>query len=137
MKLCRALLSICLLLVSSGLILAGCGMASTSPEERSEIKGLISRMAVAQANYYRQYRRTPRNFSDFVTAGQASSPIMISLAQFGPYASNSPCQVRPTVILCPNTFEFYKNVQYNWQNGRITVSAIPGKYVPALETVDQ
>ena len=117
--------------------LTGCSGMSTSPMERQSINGMVDRIRDAQMAYYKQYNQRPAGFTDIATLKPEVSATRVYLGSFGTFASQHPCEVHQKEILCDKTFEFYKQVRYEWKGGRIAVSAVPGKMSQPLDTVEQ
>jgi prepilin-type N-terminal cleavage/methylation domain-containing protein len=94
---------------------------TTTSAERAMIKDMVSQLTSAAAIYTTEQGGTPAGFTDFVAdkgTTKAISPKTITLNNFG----NGACEPASDKITgCK--FKKWGSIQYDWNNGQITVTA--------------
>lgn len=106
---------------------------TTASAECSMIKDMTNQLSSAASIWTAENAATPTAFTDFVVAGAlpaagTAQAQTLSLQNFGPKASTSPCSVAAASITCSGTFSVY-NPTYSFSNGVVTLT----KPVPALQ----
>lgn len=99
---------------------------TTASAECSMIKDMSSQLLSAASIWTAENATPPTAFTDFVVAGALPAPgtpraATISIANFGPMASTTPCTVAAATITCSGAFSVYRPV-YQFANGVVTLT---------------